>query len=97
MVWSVDTSDPQIRIIIEQEVVMLDPSNWTVERVKAEMPDIEVKMPTGVTVTAKVCGSKKRFATLKAKSAEWGVWVTLGECRWDVLAHCLNMGRPLEM
>lgn len=66
---------------------------WTVARVRAELPGVDVLTEGGKRVAGRVCGRENDFPT---------VWVGSGEnarsaeFAWSTIAHCLNTGRPLR-
>jgi hypothetical protein len=67
--------------------------SWTVESVKRELPDINVRLPDGLIVRAQ---------TLGRKLPTCNVWVVLHglnvrqEVAWKTVCRALNEGRPLE-
>jgi len=64
---------------------------WTVEKVKEELPEIQVRLPMGETVTGHVRGRKKNFATIHLE----GNVLDPFECRWKTIANCLNNNKPV--
>lgn len=62
---------------------------WTIERVKEELPKVQVKMNAKLVVTGRVTGRKLDFA---------GVYVGdvfMGEYAWQTIVNALNNNKPL--
>lgn len=68
-------------------------AEWTVARVKDELPDVPVRRIGGATVIARLTGRLNRFATL-TMPGQGGCWVTF-EVAWETVVSCLNRSRPV--
>lgn len=63
---------------------------WTVQKVKDELPDVQLKTKhRGPVVTAHVRGRKNQFATVFVGDFSC-------EVAWSTLAHCLNTNTPVQ-
>ena len=62
---------------------------WTVQRVKEELPEVDVLL-NGHVCHGKVLGRMNQFATV-----HFGNWLYF-EWAWETIASCLNRGVPLR-
>lgn len=62
---------------------------WTIERVKEELPKVQVKMNAKLIVTGKVAGRRLNFASVYVGD------VFVGEYAWQTIANALNNNKPL--
>jgi hypothetical protein len=65
---------------------------WTIERVKAELPNVPVRF-NGRDYPGTVRGSQELFAKVTAEPLR-GIYCTQ-EVSWATLARCLNAKRPV--
>lgn len=66
-----------------------DPKNgkhWTAENVRAELPDVPIRLPDGQEASGGVLGRRGKFASVTLPN---GGSV---EVAWPTLAHVLNSG-----
>ena len=71
--------------------------DWTVERVKQELPEVQVRFnwrggPT--TIQCVVCGRKNKFATVMP--FEFGS-ATKWQFAWETIARALNTDKALQV
>lgn len=64
-------------------------TQWTVERVKAELPEVKVRLPTEIA-TGIVTGHLQPYARI-AMPGVWSFWVA-----WQTIADCLNADKPVH-
>lgn len=62
---------------------------WTIEKVKAELPDVKVRIDTQVK-TAQVRGRSLQFPIVGIGSHSW-------EFSWQTITDALNNGKPLRV
>ena len=71
---------------------------WTIERVKAELPDVRVAMPDGKIVDAMIGGRLEKYPTVSPH----GNWPSPGPnypgsiVSWSTIVHCLNADIPIR-
>lgn len=68
---------------------------WTVEKVKAELPDVKVIDPSGLVSTAKVTGRLMPQATVSIVCDD-GTHINF-QFAWTTIVNCLNNGRDLKI
>ena len=61
---------------------------WTKERVRRELPDIQVRHTNGEVRTGFITGRDNLFGTVAP---------VMVEVSWATLAHCLNQNRPVRI
>lgn len=66
-------------------------TTWTAEKVKRELPEVQVRLPNGKIVDAVVRGRNNRFATVGTIDLNHS-W----EFAWKTIAWALNGGTPLR-
>ena len=62
---------------------------WTIDRVKAELPNVEVRTNDGRIVSAMLRGRTLPFAVVHTAYDE------SFEVAWETVAHCLNSHKPI--
>ena len=62
---------------------------WTIERVKAELPDVAVSIANQPRVMCQIGGRKEKFATV------WVNQYSKFEFAWQSIADALNFDRAL--
>lgn len=65
-------------------------NNWTIERVKQELPKVQLRLMSGKIVTANVSGRKLKFAKVWYEEYEW-------DFAWETIARALNENRTLRV
>lgn len=63
-------------------------ANWTVERVKAELPYVWVRV-NGRVHSGQLIGRRNNYAVARIEGAQ------IIEVAWATIAHCLNTNRPI--
>lgn len=63
---------------------------WTVQRVKDELPSVEIQTEYGL-LKARVTGRLCQFATVSIYDKPWYT-----SFAWETIADCLNRGVPLR-
>lgn len=72
---------------------------WTVERVKTELPQVQVRLSRRTVRWAKTSGRLNKIATVTI-SGEWSYalkapWADF-YFSWEAIVHSLNTNTPLE-
>jgi len=67
-------------------------TSWTVESVKRELPDINVRLPDGLIVSADTLG--RMLPTCCVRFEVHGMTVRC-QASWEIVCRCLIEGRPL--
>lgn len=78
---------------LDQAIELLERESkaWTVESVKAELPNVKVRLMNGEIVTGYVRGRKLKFAQVWTKGDDHDGWIF----SWETIVHYLNEDRPL--
>lgn len=88
-------------MMTRQTRTKLNPLHWTVDRVKQELPLVNVKLGKNI-VTGRVSGRLNKFATVSCgfsqfKSIQLGNgWIDYSFA-WETIVHSLNTGNPLKV
>ena len=62
--------------------------DWTIERIKSELPDVPVSIANQPRVLCRLAGRKAQFASVFYGHARY-------EFAWESIAHALNFDRAL--
>ena len=68
-------------------------SLWTIDSVRAELPDVPVQVSKTTVVMARVSGRKDTYATVRPYAAT----VLSYEFSWAAITHALNNGQALHV
>ena len=68
-------------------------NNWTVEKVKDELPDVRVQVNKTLILDGRIAGRKLDFASVMFVNN--GVMATC-QFSWKTIVDCLNGERPLR-
>ncbi len=72
---------------------------WTIERVKAELPDVRVSMPDGQVVDAMISGRLEEYPMVSPHGG-WprsAAMIDAGAVvSWSTIVHCLNANKPIR-
>lgn len=66
--------------------------DWTVEKVKQDLPPVTVKLESGKIVAGTVSGRRNKYPTVHTKCNQTG-W----EFGWGTVVRALNNNRPLKV
>jgi len=70
-------------------------SEWTVHRVREELPDVQIMLWDGRRIAGSVHGRELPFA--RVHSLEPTLPPMHWEVSWSTLANCLNNNRPVRI
>lgn len=86
------TSDTNIKLKRKRMENGLMKTDWTIEKVKKELPTINVKLPDDRIVTGYVKGRCLDFARVHTNVTGYSEPVQVS---WNTIANCLNNNRPI--
>ena len=71
--------------------------DWTIERVKAELPDVRVSMPDGKVVDAMISGRLEKYPRV----SPCGQWLNApgyagSIVSWGTIVHSLNTDQAIK-